>query len=227
MNGDKSGNLKPFRLELNLGPVPSCLVLTCRPGGGTKFVFKVVWCLFEKPAFPPANRWPHCPVQTSSLNIASLDHSLINWEQSVTLKDAHWPWTLLNVIIIFYYNCKGPYLFNYNFAHKLTPSVVQIQLVHGEGKAESPTATCRSPITHPWPVDSLQAFKSIAGREWQDTRGFKKLDGKSNASLCIFELMSILSHIILASDIFRISANCASVNLTTEFSFSYLIKSCY
>lgn len=91
MKGDRSGNLNPFRLELNLGDEPSCLVLTCRPGGGTKFVFKVVWCLFEKPEFALANKWPHCPVQTSSLKMTSLDHSRINWEQSVMRNDAHWP----------------------------------------------------------------------------------------------------------------------------------------
>ena len=35
---------------------------------------------------------PHWELQTSSLNIASLGHCLINWPQSVIRKEAHWAW---------------------------------------------------------------------------------------------------------------------------------------
>jgi hypothetical protein len=47
----------------------------------------------------------------------------------------------------------------------VTPSWVQMQLVQGEGNADSPTSTCLSPITHPDPADSLHAPKSIWGRD--------------------------------------------------------------
>lgn len=55
---------------------------------------------------------------------------------------------------------------------KLTPSFVQMQLVHGDGNADWPTATCRPPIWHPDTTFSLHALKSIVGIVWHGTRGF-------------------------------------------------------
>jgi hypothetical protein len=55
---------------------------------------------------------------------------------------------------------------------QLTPSFVQMQLVQGLGKADSPTAVCFPPIVQPETTFSLQALKSICGMEWQGTRGF-------------------------------------------------------
>lgn len=56
----------------------------------------------------------------------------------------------------------------------LTPSFVQIQLVQGLGKADSPTLVCLPPIVQPVTTFSRHALKSICGIEWQGTRGFLK-----------------------------------------------------
>ena len=58
--------------------------------------------------------------------------------------------------------------------YEFTPSLVQMQLVHGLGNADSPTAVCFPPIVQPETTFSRQALKSICGIEWQGTRGFLK-----------------------------------------------------
>lgn len=56
------------------------------------------------------------------------------------------------------------FLFIFEYFELLTPSAEQTQLVHGEGKADSPTRTLRLPIWQPWTF-SRQAFKSICGMD--------------------------------------------------------------
>lgn len=54
----------------------------------------------------------------------------------------------------------------------LTPSEVQMQDVHGDGNADSPTATERPAIKQPCAELSRHADKSSLGKDAQGTRGF-------------------------------------------------------
>lgn len=106
-----------------------------------------------------------------------------------------------------------------------TPSLLQMQLVHGDGKALSPTCTCLSPMMQPLLALSLHAFRSMPGKLLQSTLGFKKFEGKSKAALWISPAWSMFSHINLASVALRISANWFSVKRTVGSMFSYLKRS--
>lgn len=55
-----------------------------------------------------------------------------------------------------------------------TPSLVQIQLVQGDGKAESPTLTCLPPMLQPWTTFSRHALRSICCMALHGTRGLLK-----------------------------------------------------
>lgn len=161
------------------------------------------------------NTSPHCALQTSSRRITSRGHSRANCAQSVILNEAHW-----------------------------APSLVQMQLVQGDGKAESPTFTWRPPIWHPDTTFSRQALRSIWGIEWQGTRGFlerfegpyykyrshfeasnthKKLLGRSKAARCISPGSSMFSQKIFERVLLRNSVNWASEKRVLGSSFSYLI----
>lgn len=151
MNCVRSGNLKPWK-------VAAGLERGTRGGGGRRSTtsLELVLCSTS----------PHWALQTSSRRMTSRGHSRASCAQSVILREAHC-------------GCKRNFItINWwkNSVCKLTPSFVQMQLVQGLGKADSPTLVCLPPIVQPVTTFSRHALKSICGIEWQGTRGFLKLN---------------------------------------------------